>query len=221
MKRKRSYHSLFAMLDLLFLCCAGFAGLFILSFVQIKEKDPNKKITEAKAEFIITYIWPQEMDCDVDSYVEDPNGALVCYRRREDGLMHLDRDDLGTQNDKIMTPYGMIEFKENREVVSIRGIIPGEYTVTAHMFAKRQVQGKVPVTIRLEKINPFKIVTVKTVELGPQYDEKTAFRFTIDKDGDILSISDLEKRLATSAGAYDQLRNEGYYEEEYNPEDEE
>lgn len=213
-KNKRTYHSLFSMLDMLFLCCAGFAGLFILSFVQIKDKEPSKKVTEARAEFIITITWPYEQDCDVDSYVEDPNGALVCFRRREDGLMHLDRDDLGMNNDKIITPHGTIEFKENREVVSIRGIVPGEYVVSVHMYSKREIEGPVPVTIRLEKINPYQIVTVQTVELMESYEEKTAFRFTLDKDGDVTAVNDIEKKLATSAKAYDDLRNGGYYDEE-------
>lgn len=205
MKSKRTYHSMFAMLDLLFLTCAGFVALFILSFVQIKEKDPNKKVTEAKAEFIVTYIWPVEMDCDVDAYVEDPNGAVVSFQRREDGLMHLDRDDLGNTNDRIYSQFGgYIEYKENREIVTLRGIIPGEYTVNAHLYAKRGVTETIPVTIRVEKVNPFSIVAVKKVNLEFTADEKTALRFTLNKKGEVTNVSDLEKKIATNPNT---LRN--------------
>ena len=39
--------------------------------------------------------------------------------------MHLDRDDTGLSFDTISTSFGIVEYKENREMVSIRGYVPG------------------------------------------------------------------------------------------------
>jgi hypothetical protein len=188
------------MLDLLFLTCAGFSSLFVLSYIQIKENNQAAKHNiEIKAEFIITVTWPEDQDCDVDTYVQDPNNKLVFFKSREDGLMHLDRDDLGRSNDVVnQNGESLVEYKENREVVTIRGVIAGEYIVNIHMFAKRGVQTPTPVTVRLEKINPYKTVVTKKINLENTADEKTAFRFVLDRNGNVKDINEISKKIATS-----------------------
>ena len=192
---KRNYHTNMAFLDLLFNTLLCFAALFCLAFILINPSKKNKTV-EAKAEFMITIIWPADMDDDVDTYVEDPEGNLVAFNRREQGLMHLDRDDVGFSSDRIQTSFGVVEYKENREIVSLRGIVPGEYVVNVHMYTKREDK-ETPVTILLEKINPFKLVTARNVVLVQQGDEKTAFRFTLDDEGKVIDTNNLEKSLTS------------------------
>lgn len=191
---KNNYNTNLSMLDLLFLICLGFAALFILSYVQIKEKNTKSKHDiEIKAEFIITVTWPSDQDCDVDTYVQDSNENLVFFKSRESGLMHLDRDDLGYKNDSI---NNQLQHNENREVVTLRGISEGEYVVNVHMFNKRKVEHTTPVTVRLEKINPYKSIIINTVELQNTSDEKTAFRFSLDKNGNVIDTNKNSKTLA-------------------------
>ena len=191
---KRNYHTNLAFLDLLFNTLLCFAALFSLAFILINPSKKNKTV-DAKAEFIITVIWPSEMDDDVDTYVEDPEGNLIAFNRREQGLMHLDRDDTGISFDTIATDFGLIEYKENREMVTIRGYVPGEYVVNVHMYTKREDK-ETPVTIILEKINPYKVVTGRNVVLKIKGDEKTAFRFTVNDEGKVIQTNQLEKGLA-------------------------
>ena len=191
---KRNYHTNLAFLDLLFNTLLCFAALFSLAFILITPSQKNKTV-DAKAEFIITVIWPSEMDDDVDTYVEDPEGNLIAFNRREQGLMHLDRDDTGISFDTIATDFGLIEYKENREMVTIRGYVPGEYVVNVHMYTKREDK-ETPVTIILEKINPYKVVTGRNVVLKIKGDEKTAFRFTVNDEGKVIQTNQLEKGLA-------------------------
>lgn len=191
---KRNYHTNLAFLDLLFNTLLCFAALFSLAFILINPSQKNKTV-DAKAEFIITVIWPSEMDDDVDTYVEDPEGNLIAFNRREQGLMHLDRDDTGIAFDTIVTDFGLVEYKENREMVTIRGYLPGEYVVNVHMYTKREDK-ETPVTIILEKINPYKVVTGRNVVLKVKGDEKTAFRFTVDDEGKVIQTNQLEKGLA-------------------------
>ncbi len=197
---KRNYHTNLSFLDLLFNTLLCFAALFALSFVLI---NPSKKKNNVrmKAEFMITTTWPRDLDDDVDMYVEDPQGNLVAFMRREEGLMHLDRDDLGHRNDSINTEWGVIEFKDNREIVTIRGTVPGEYVVNVHMYMKRSAVVEVPVTIQLDKINPYSTVTIKEVILRISGDEGTAFRFTLNKDGDVIDINQLKKSLISQGEA--------------------
>ena len=191
---KRNYHTNLSFLDLLFNTLLCFAALFVLSFVLI---NPSKKEHNAKtkAEFMITVTWPEGLDDDVDMYVEDSQGNLVAFMRREEGLMHLDRDDLGRSNDIVNTPFGPIEHKDNREIVTIRGIIAGEYVVNVHMYTKRSEATEVPVTIQLDKINPFSTITLKEVVLRITGDEETAFRFVLDNDGKVTDVNTLKKSL--------------------------
>ena len=191
---KRNYHTNLAFLDLLFNTLLCFAALFSLAFILINPSKKNKNV-DAKAEFIITVIWPSEMDDDVDTYVEDPEGNLIAFNRREQGLMHLDRDDTGIAFDTISTDFGLVEYKENREMVTIRGYLPGEYVVNVHMYTKREDK-ETPVTIILEKINPYKVITGRNVVLKLRGDEKTAFRFTVDDEGKVIQTNQLEKGLA-------------------------
>ena len=194
---KRNYHTNMAFLDLLFNTLLCFAALFSLAFVMINPSKKNKTV-DAKAEFLITVTWPSDIDDDVDTYVEDPNGNLVAFNRREQGLMHLDRDDVGFSSDRLQTPFGIVEYKQNREMVSLRGIVPGEYVVNVHMYTKRSEEEKeTPVTILLEKINPYRVVTGSNVILKQKGDEKTAFRFVLNDEGEVTNINKLEKSLTS------------------------
>ncbi len=190
------YHTNLAFLDLLFNTLLCFAALFTLSFVLINPSKSDKNV-EAKAEFIITVTWPNEFDDDVDTYVEDPAGNLVAFMRREEGLMHLDRDDLGRKNDIINTEHGPIEYNENREIVTLRGFVKGEYVVNVHMYMKRTKETvSVPVTVQLDKLNPFSTVVLKTVNLVLTGDEVTTFRFILDNEGKVKEVNYLPKKLA-------------------------
>jgi len=220
------YHATQAFLDMLFLLLAGFTCLFIISFIMMKQEQSKKKNIEAKAEFIITVTWDKEVNDDVDLHVEDPNGGVVYFQRRTDGMMVLERDDLGHRNDRIRLPDGSwVKYEENREMVTIRGIVQGEWIINVHMYHKES-QLATPVNIRLEKINPTSTtVFIKDVTLEKNGDEETAFRFTLDADGQVTDINELEKSVRDfgSGGYSGGSRGDNYYddsEESYDDESE-
>ena len=193
---KRNYHTNMAFLDLLFNTLLCFAALFVLSFILINPSKKENNI-KAKADFMITVTWNKDLDDDVDTYVEDPVGNLVAFMRREEGLMHLDRDDLGHRNDTFNTPNGPIEYKDNREIVTLRGFVPGEYVVNVHMYMKREI-APTEVTIVLEKLNPYMIIMAKNVILTTSGQEDTAFRFVVDSEGSVTKVNELKKTLVKS-----------------------
>jgi len=161
----------------------------------------NDNNVKSKADFLITVTWPDERDNDVDTYVQDPQGNLVAFMRREEGLMHLDRDDLGKRNDVVQTPLGPIEHQENKEIVTLRGHFPGEYIVNVHMYRRNSMELETEVYVQLDKINPvFKTVVLKKIILQDSGDEKTAFRFVLDANGEVTEINQLPISL-TKKGA--------------------
>jgi len=197
MANRQQYGSSTAFHDLLFNMLLAFVAFFFLALVMVNPKVKNDKNVEAKAEAIITITWDKNCPDDVDTWVEDPTGRHICFQGKENGLMHLDRDDLGWDNDKIVTPSGTFEYNENREIVTLRGLIPGEYTVNVHMYSKREM-GPTKVSIIGEKINPtLKLYAAETVTLSKNGEEITAFRFTVTKEGEITNVNKLQKYIAT------------------------
>ena len=185
-KRPKSYHSNTSFLDILFNTLVGFVLLFIIAFLLISPVKKKKEI-EQKAEYVITVTWPGELSDDIDSWLEDPMENIMYFRKREVGLMHLDRDDLGKSNDHQFVPgIGSVNYPYNREITTIRGIMPGEYVFNVHLYRKDHEGNSIPVTVILEKLNPHvKLLYSKTVVLSELWEEKMIIRFVLDVDGEI------------------------------------
>jgi hypothetical protein len=109
--------------------------------------------------------------------------------------MHLDRDDLGQHNDLIEVAGRRIVNPLNQEVVSIRGIVPGEFVVNIHLY-REHGGSAVPATVKVEKLNPkVELVFYGTVMLMAQGDERTAVRFAVGTDGRVRDVNQLAKRI--------------------------
>lgn len=180
--------------DLLFNALLGFTFLFLIA-IMFMNPIAKKGIINPKAEYIVTISWPDHSPDDVDAWVEDPNGNLVWFRNREAGLVHLDRDDRGQINDTITVNDEEIQNPLNQEIVTIRGVVPGEFVINVHYYASESLQ-PITVTVKVSKINPaLEIVYYGDTLLERKGDEKTAVRFKIDKAGRVTSISHIQKSL--------------------------
>jgi hypothetical protein len=213
---RRNYHSDSSFVDLLFNVLVGFVALFFIALLMINPVVKKNNI-EMKAEFIIKVTWPEDAKDDVDTYLEDPVGNLLFFNSRDVGLMHLDRDDLGRINDSVSLPNGdKIVLNENREVVTIRGIVKGEYVLNVHMFSRnnREIYQQdengervekeekflselKPLEVKVEilKLNPYEIVSVRKVILVDDGDEVTVLRFTLNESGEVIDMNNLDKIL--------------------------
>ena len=182
--------------DLLFNTLIGFMLLF---FVAITFLNPAKETAtvDLEAEYLIVVSWPDNNPDDVDTWIEDPRGAVAWFRNRSAGLVHLDRDDRGMLNDTIEINGQKVENPLNQEVAAIRGLVPGEYTVNLHYYETVTKQ-PVDVSVRVARVNPvYKILYNATVNLPSKGTELTALRFTLLRDGSITNINKLPKRLVT------------------------
>lgn len=179
--------------DLLFQILLGFVFLFVISFLMISPERKKSDI-EHKSEYLVILEWDPESTDDVDIWVEDPQGSVLSYQNKAIGLMHLDKDDLGTRNDTIDTPDGPMVIKLNREVVSIRGKMKGWFTVNAHMFRKN-TDAPTRVSVEAIRVNPYTIIYYKTLVLTQVGEENTVVRFRLDKNGKVEELSFLSKKL--------------------------
>jgi hypothetical protein len=169
------------------------AILFLLKTEEqkIKSRPPN-----VIYEVVLT--WEGESEDDLDLYVQAASGHIVSFNRREGGqgsLISLDHDALGKRrNNSLEEEDQGVVVPFNEEIVSFRGVVEGENIVTVHVYAKRD-DGPTKATIKLIKIKPFKEVIVKERVFEATGDQKTAFRFTTDKNGMILDINELQANL--------------------------
>ncbi len=181
--------------DMLFNMLIAFVFCFIIALLAMNPKALKAGDIPAKAEFIITVSWPDMNPNDIDAWVQDPGDNLVWFRAREAGLMHLDRDDRGLANDSIVVNGRSIINPLNQEVVTLRGIAPGEYTVNAHYYESKD--GKpVEVSVSVVKVNPrAEVVYYGQLTLARKGDEGTAVRFSVLPDGSVANINTLPKQL--------------------------
>ncbi|RLG67114.1 MAG: hypothetical protein DRO11_10505 [Methanobacteriota archaeon] len=191
----KSYGDNKAFLDLLLNCLVGFVFLFMVAFSQIAPDETEAQI-KTKAEYVITLTWPIGDPSDVDMWLEDPAGNLISFKGKEAGLTHLDRDDLGGSGDSFMLPDGrIIRYEYNQEIMTIRGFIPGEWTINIHMYNKKKKEPTVA-TVRIDKLNP-KVVTIfnEKFALEKHWQEITVIRFTMKSDGELIGIHKLPVSL--------------------------
>ena len=182
--------------DLLFNALLGFTFLFLVA-IMFMNPEAKTGIIDPKAEYIITITWEDNSPDDIDTWIEDPDGRIIWFRNTEAGLIHLDRDDRGRLNDTITINGEVVENPLNQEIVTIRGVVKGEYVVNLHYYASET--GKpVDVNVRLVKVNPtLEVVYYGTVKLEEVGTEKTAFRFNIGRDGKISKLNFIPKSLVT------------------------
>jgi hypothetical protein len=170
------------------------AFLFFIALLAMNPEAKEGKV-DSKAEFIITMTWPDDHPDDIDLYAEDPLGNVVWYHVREGGFMMLDRDDRGSANNTITVDGRKIVSSFRQETISIRGIVPGEYTVNVHYFLATR-GGPVPAVVKVEKVNPtVEVIAYDTVQLSRMGEEKTAVRFRLAANGSVVDVNHREKSL--------------------------
>ena len=198
------FKSSLGFIDLLFNILLGFAFLFIIAFLLIKP-EAKKKDFDRRAEFVIILEWDHEAPDDLDLYVQDPTNDKVSFRLPIANYMHLDKDDLGMRNDTIINADGTTStVKINREVVTIRGIIVGEYIINAHYYSTRVYSGSqlepdertvdyrnkpqrdLTVKIELHKVTPYSVLWAGEKKFTHRGQEETFLRFRLDTDGNII-----------------------------------
>ena len=221
MFEKNKYKSTIGFTDMLFNILVGFAFLFIIAFLLIKP-EAKKQDFERRAEFVVVLEWDHDQPDDIDLYVQDPTKTKVHFRLPVTNFMYLDKDDLGYANDIVKNVDGTItKVNINREVVTIRGIIPGEYIINAHYYSSRNWTGQdtfrntadivsktgkltkkhLTVKIELHKVNPYKIWWIGEKTFTHKGQEETFVRFTIDQDGkQVGGFTYVEKKFVVPFG---------------------
>jgi len=193
----RGYKKFFSFrpfIDVLFCCLLMLVAILFL----LKSEEEQTKVRPPNVLYEVILTWDGNSEDDLDLYVRSASGHTVAFNNREGGqgsLISLDHDALGKRrNNSLEQGLAGTVVAFNEEVVSFRGVTEGENIVTVHVYAKRDDE-PTKGTIKLIKIKPFREVVVKERDFTTTGEEKTAFRFKTDKDGNILDVNELTANL--------------------------
>jgi len=192
--KHKNYDFRTGFIDLLLCSFAAVIVLFIISTLLInpQQKTVTTEGIKKHAEYIIEITWSKDADCDVDLWIADPTKSTISYQRKDQSLMNLERDDMGFVNDVYDILNDTFKSNFNGEIGTLRGFIPGEYSISVHLYSCR-VQTvpmavgdalNLPVNIKITKLNPSVIIVKeKTVQFSRIYEEVPVINFTLDAEG--------------------------------------
>ena len=181
--------------DVIMLALAGFVAMVILLLPHLNPPGrAAEENTSPPGNVIVEARWPDELDTDVDLWVQAPGDVPVGYSNKGGKIFNLLRDDLGKRADAT----GM-----NYEVSYSRGIPAGEYTVNVHLYRNTAGVLPIPVTIVTSiKKSPKELarqVLASKIELVREGEELTVYRFRLSATGDLVpgSVHSLQRNLRT------------------------
>ena len=174
--------------DMLFNMLIAFVFCFVVALLAFNPKARKSGDIPAKAEFMVTVSWPDNNPNDIDTWVQEPSGKVLWFRQRDAGLLHLDRDDRGAKNATVLVNGREFSSPIRQEIVTLRGVLPGEYVVNAHYYDSKD-QMPVDVSVTVVKVNPqAEIVFNGTQQMPAKGDERTLVRFTLDDTGQVTNL---------------------------------
>jgi|TARA_B110000908_G_C10094949_1_gene375837 hypothetical protein len=178
MARRRSGNQL-AFNDMLFNVLLGFVVLFVIAFLLINPITKKQDIP-SKAEAMILIEWDNTSAVDVDLWLGHDSDPPVGFSNKAGMGMNLERDDLGTSNDRMVIDGEVSFIKINREVINIRGIVPGLYYPNVHVYSWSRSQ-----------VEPLK-VTVTVIDINPRYKEVYTVEFLVTSKGEVVRTPGFE-----------------------------
>jgi hypothetical protein len=179
--------------DLITLALCGFVVCVVLIMPHINPPvTKTAQDTDPPGNVIVEVRWPDELDSDVDLWVEAPGDVPVGYSNKGGVIFNLLRDDLGKRADAT----GM-----NYEVSYSRGITPGEYTVNLHLYRNTAGVFPIPVTVvtsvKKSAKESARQLLASHIELVREGEELTVYRFKLSEGGDLVSgsVHSLQRQL--------------------------
>jgi hypothetical protein len=179
--------------DVIMLALVGFVAMVILILPHINPPGA-KAIADAEppGNVIVEVRWPDEIDADVDLWVQAPGDVPVGYSNKGGAVFNLLRDDLGNRADATGLNY---------ETAYSRGIPVGEYTVNLHLYRNPSRTYPVPVTVvtsvKKDTDRGSRQLLASEVLLPREGQEITVYRFRLTEKGDLVagSVHSLQQDL--------------------------
>lgn len=186
----RRFFSFRPFIDVLFCCLLMLVAILFL----LKSEEEQTKMRPPNTLYEVILTWAGESNDDLDLYVQAASGHIVSFNNREGGegsLVSLNHDALGkARNNSLDRDANGTVIGFNEEIVAFRGAVEGENIVNIHVYSKKDDK-PTEATIMLIKVKPYKQIVLRKKIFKATGDEKTAFRFRTDKNGEVIEINEL------------------------------
>ncbi len=170
--------------DVIMLALLGFVIIVILLLPHLNPPLKATESTQPPGNVIVEVRWPDEIDADVDLWVEAPGDVPVGYSNKGGRIFNLLRDDLGHHRDAAGLNY---------EVAYSRGIPAGEYTVNLHLYRdntrRLPIPARVVISVKADPDSAMQPIATERVELVRVGQELTVARFSLDASGKLVAGS--------------------------------
>lgn len=180
--------------DVIMLTLLGFVAIVVLLLPHLNPPIKTVEAATPPGNVIVEVLWPDEIDTDVDLWVEAPGDKPVGYSNLGGLVFDMLRDDRGHYRDISGANY---------EVAYSRGAPKGEYTINVHLYSNAErvlpVPVKVIVSVRTDN-KKIRRIASRDVSLGFLGEEITVLRFSLDDKARLVqgSIHELPRALRAS-----------------------
>lgn len=160
--------------DVIMLTLLGFVAIVVLLLPHLNPPFESVEAATPPGNVIVEILWPDEINTDVDLWVEAPGDQPVGYSNLGGLVFDMLRDDRGHYRDISGANY---------EVAYSRGAPKGEYTVNVHLYSNAERALPVPVKVIVSvRVDDKKIrrIAARDVSLGFLGEEITVLRFSLD-----------------------------------------
>jgi hypothetical protein len=179
--------------DVVMLALVGFVAIVVMLLPHLNP--PGAKTADdatPPGNVIVEVRWPDEIDADVDLWVQAPGDVPVGYSNKGGAVFNLLRDDLGSRIDVTGLNY---------ETSYSRGVQSGEYTVNLHLYRNPSNVYPIPATVvtsvKRSADQTTRQLLASKVLLGREGEEMTVYRFRLSEAGTLVagSVHSLHKAL--------------------------
>jgi hypothetical protein len=161
--------------------------LLVIVAILVVSVAPKKAAdgVHVEAQYLVSIEWDRMLDDDVDLWGSGPPDlSKPCfYDSVEAGALSLDRDSRGYMDDRINVD-GQTVYLPHKEVMTLRGVIPGRYAYGIHLYKARSSDDG-------RKRDPRALgiaVHVEVVKLNPKVTVIFRKDFTLDYEGDAANV---------------------------------
>lgn len=224
MRRARHTHPVFQpYTDVLHNILGTFIVILTILVLTMNVKSKNNLDAHPHAEYMVTLEWDSNRNVDLDLWIQDPYDHVIYYNNREASGISLDRDSRGALTNWVKLPNGNVVKSDNREVVAIRSVVPGDYVVGVSYYEGGEVaEGKdgkayqsdpypwrqvdpraaIDFKVRVEKVNPhLTTVTEETFHFTRVKESKNVAAFHINDDGSVTPLPTPPGSMPSTHGA--------------------
>lgn len=183
--------------DFLFNILLVFLVMLAILLMLPKKPQEAEDDIQVKAEYLIILTWDESSTVDLDLWIKLPSDRVIFFKQKSGQGIRLERDDLGSMSDMVGSKVVPI----NEEIATIRGTIPGEYIINAHVYGNLgKPLSELKTTLRVVQLNPYFETYKNSHTFTSIGEEHTFLRMVIDEKGKVIE-TDSEYFEVLASGA--------------------